>query len=336
MKEEDIRPAEVHEEYLKLSKADAVVFFSDHTHRFDLLCPACDVSDGVPAFHKDGFGYVLCKSCGTLYQSPRPTEEAFQLFYEDSPSSIYWAKTFFPKIAEARRHMIIKQRVERITKYCQEYEVLHNTVIDVGAGHGIFLQEWKKQHPDDLVCAIEPGAKLAQACRDKGILTLETHGEYAKAWEGKADLTTCFEVIEHVYSPLNFLQALAAITAPGGAVLITGLGVDGYDIQTLWEQSKSISPPHHINFMSVKGFKLLFKRAGFIDVDLFTPGELDVEIVSKAMAGTPELAVKNRFAALLALKGKQVQKEFQEFLKKNFLSSHVWVIAKRPENGVKR
>ena len=54
MKEEDIRPAEVHEEYLKLSKADAVVFFSDHTHRFDLLCPACDVSDGVPAFHKDG------------------------------------------------------------------------------------------------------------------------------------------------------------------------------------------------------------------------------------------------------------------------------------------
>jgi SAM-dependent methyltransferase len=331
MKEEDIRPAEVYEEYLKLSKADAVVFFSDHKCRFDLLCPACDVSDGVPAFHKDGFGYVLCKTCGTLYQSPRPTVEAFQRFYEDSPSSNYWAKTFFPKIAEARRDLIFQPRVERITKYCQEHEVIHNTVIDVGAGHGIFLQEWKKQHPDDLVCAIEPGAKLAKICRNKGILTLETHGEHAKAWEGKADLTTCFEVIEHVHSPLSFLQALLALTKPGGYVLITGLGVDGYDIQTLWEQSKSISPPHHINFMSIKGFELLFKRVGFIDVDLFTPGELDVEIVSKAMATTPGLADKNRFATLLVLKGKQVQKQFQEFLKKNLLSSHVWVIAKRPD-----
>ena len=137
--------------------------------------------------------------------------------------------------------------------------------------------------------------------------------------------------VEHVHSPLSFLQALLALTKPGGYVLITGLGVDGYDIQTLWEQSKSISPPHHINFMSVKGFELLFKRVGFIDIDLFTPGELDVEIVSKAMAATPGLADKNRFAALLALKGKQVQKQFQEFLKKNLLSSHVWVIAKRPD-----
>ncbi len=331
MKEEDIRPADLFEEYLRLSRQDAKVFFSDNSQWQGLPCLACDSVNVETSFTKDGFGYVLCCECGTLYQSPRPSIDEFEKFYVESPSSNYWAEVFFPRIAEARRELIFKPRVEQITAYCDGKDIRPNTVVDVGAGFGIFLDEWRKQHPDSAIGAVEPGKKLAQACRDKDIETLERLAEHAQSWAGKADLTTCFEVIEHVHSPIDFLKSLLSLTKPGGYVLVSGLGVDGYDIQVLWEQSKSISPPHHINFMSVKGLEFLFGRAGFEEVDVITPGKLDVEIVAKAIASTPGIARDNRFARLISSSTELVQQEFQVFLQKHRMSSHVWVFARRPE-----
>lgn len=330
MKEEDIRPQDLHEEYLRLSQKDAGTFFSDVSKFQDILCPACSSKEVKKAFVKDGFGFVTCSQCGTLFQSPRPTIEAFEQFYIESPSSNYWAETFFPRIAEARREYIFRPRVKRISDYCEENRISHNTVIDVGAGYGIFLDEWRNYHPDDSVKAIEPGAKLAQECRYKNIDTLEVFAEHAKDLHETGDLVTCFEVIEHVHSPVTFIKSLSLLAKSGSHVLVSGLGVDGFDIQVLWDQSKSISPPHHINFMSVKGFKLLFERAGFVDVDILTPGMLDVEIVAKAINTDPDLEQKNRFAVLLSKSDEQTQNDFQEFLQKHHMSSHVWVIARKP------
>ena len=333
MREEDIRPEHLHDEYIRLSKLDAETFFSDHSQWQALPCIACDSNDTEHAFDKYGFAYVQCHRCRSLYQSPRPSIKAFENFYVESPSSNYWADVFFPQIAESRRDLIIKPRIKRITNYCHTKNIIHNTVIDVGAGFGIFLEEWRKSHPDNKVCAVEPGKKLAQACRAKDIEVLEVLAEHAQAWKEKADLTTCFEVIEHVHSPIKFIQSLASLTKPGGYILVSGLGVDGYDIQVLWDQSKSISPPHHINFMSVKGYEQLFARAGFVDIDVLTPGVLDVEIVNKALHGKTSLDGNHRFSRLISDSNETTQKAFQTFLEKHRMSSHTWVFAKRPESA---
>jgi Zn ribbon nucleic-acid-binding protein len=330
MKEEDIRPANLHEEYLKLSKADAMNFFSANQKRDIIPCPACNSNEAATGFEKDGFGFVSCAKCGTLYQSPRPELSAFEKFYVNSPSSNYWAEVFFPAIAESRRKLIFQPRVKQIGEYCDKNKIAHNTVIDVGAGFGIFLEEWRNQNPKDKICAIEPGEKLANSCRDRGFETLETTSENSREWFGKGDLITCFEVIEHVYSPLEFIVSLKKLTRPGGYVMISGLGVDGYDIQILWEKSKSISPPHHINFMSIEGFEILFKRAGFENIDILTPGKLDAEIVSKSIQQEMLENSNYRFASSIKKRGQNVQEDFQNFLVKHKLSSHVWVFAKNP------
>ena len=69
------------------------------------------------------------------------------------------------------------------------------------------------------------------------------------------------------------------MTRTGGYLFISTLCIDGFDLQLLWDNSSQISPPHHINFLSIKGFQLLFERAGISDISITTPGELDVEIV---------------------------------------------------------
>lgn len=331
MKESDIRPQDLLQEYLRLSSKDVQAYFFDVNSRNAISCPACDSRQVDSVFEKSGFGYVQCQSCSTLYQSPRPCLRDFEKFYIDSPSSNFWAEIFFPQVAESRREHIFVPRVNRISDYFSKREIVHDVVMDVGAGYGIFLEEWQRRHPEDKVCAVEPGAKLAATCREKGFDVLEAMAEQAQAWAGRADLTTCFEVIEHAHSPLAFITALKNLSKPGGYVLISGLGVDGFDIQVLWNRSNAVSPPHHLNFMSVKGFELLFERAGFVDIDILTPGELDVDIVAQAMTENPDLVDSNRFVARLISRGDSAMIDFQTLLKKYKLSSHVWVIARRPE-----
>jgi SAM-dependent methyltransferase len=293
---------------------------------------ACGSRDGRFAFEKHGFPYTRCCGCGTLYQSPRPPIEAFEAFYRDSVSSRYWAEEFFPAVAEARRNSIFRPRVERLAEMCEEKRIAVSKLIDVGAGYGIFLDEWRTKFPDAELVAVEPSEKLAQICRDRGFETVENIVENVRGYDDHADLIVCFEVLEHVYDPVSFVECLSRLVRPGGYVAISTLGVDGFDIQTLWEKSRSVFPPHHINFLSVQGFETTFARAGLQDITVSTPGKLDVDIVRNAAMADPGVLAGNRFVQLIVNDPVRAD-AFQQFLAANKLSSHTWVLGRRPEKA---
>lgn len=328
MREQDIRPASLFARYLELSSRDAEIHFSG-APRSEVPCPGCGSGNISPAFSKLGFGFVECCRCASLFQSPRPPLESFGRFYSNSESSRYWADVFFPAVKEARREKIFRPRVERISQLCEEHGLNPETVIEVGAGHGVFLEEWKKFRPECHVAAIEPSPEMANVCRRQGIEVLEELAENAEAWHGRADLLVCFEVIEHVHDPARFASVLHELVRPGGYLVMTGLGVEGFDIQVLWDNSKSVSPPYHLNFLSRNGYEQLLLRAGFGDVTIFTPGQLDVDIVHNIAAEVPSVLDGSRFVRTLLSRGESTRSAFQKFLSEHGLSSHVWALAKR-------
>lgn len=330
MKESDIRPEALLDRYLALSAADAERCFSV-TVRSDVPCVGCGGTSKRPEFEKNGFGYVSCTECGSLYQSPRPALGAFEAFYRDSESSRYWAEEFFPAVAEARRERIFRPRAERLAAMCDAKGLRIDRLIDVGAGYGILLEEWRRMKPDTDLLAIEPSAMLAIECRAKGLEVVEDMAEHVHGYRNHADLVVCFEVMEHAYDPLQFIRTLSGLVRPGGYVFISTLGVDGFDIQVLWERSNSIFPPHHINFLSVAGFHRLFERAGLESIEVTTPGALDVDIVRNAVKRSPELIRGQRFVSRI-LASNHVAEDFQGFLARNQLSSHTWVLGRKPMN----
>ncbi len=333
MREAEIRPAALLAEYLRLSAADAETFFRDPASLMHRTCPGCGADDADPAFRKNGFALVVCGGCGTLYADPAPTPARLDTFYADSPSSNYWANTFFPAVAEARRSRIFRPRVERILGLMERLGRAPRRAIDVGAGAAVFLEEFRALEPDSDLRAVEPGHALAAQCRDKGFDTFAGFAEGAAAaqgWRGTADLVTSFEVIEHVAESLPFLRALGGLARPGGIVLVTGLTGDGFDIRALGPRSNAVCPPHHINFLSRAGVAALIERAGLEEIEFFTPGQLDVDIVMNALADDPEAvadrALRDRLVAADAQELARMQAEIAEANR----SSHMWFVARRP------
>ena len=320
MKESEIRPKELFKQYLDLAKEDALSF---EKSLFEFTnCTSCDSTSTKSKMVKDDFNYDICDNCGTVFCNPRPSLLKLNEFYKNSISAKFWFETFLPEVEESRREKIFRKKAIELITLIRDIEIDVNNLCDIGAGSGIFIEELRRIRQDISYSAIEPGAISSQILKNKKIPVLNESVENAQDWKEKFDFVVSLEVLEHVNQPIDFVKAAYNLLKTDGYCLITTLGYEGFDILTLGVNSNSISPPHHLNFPSLEGFKTLFDRAGFRDVQVMTPGVLDVDIVLNSDESSEFLRImKNR--------GDHVVKDFQEFLIRHKLSSHVWILAKK-------
>ena len=331
MKESEIRPQKLFNQYLKLAREDIERFFSDRSRFVEVDCPACGCDKWAPGLEKFEFRYLLCSDCGSLYLSPRPTVAMYETYYQEAESVKFWSSHFFKETAEARRQKIFTPRAHLVAQWADNSGQASNAnrvFADIGSGYAIFLEEIRRLAYFGRIVGIEPEPNLARIGRDRGFEIIEKKLEDIKDGEVGADFATAFEVLEHVFDPQKFLSAARHILRPGGMLMLTTLTVSGFDIQVLWENSKSVYPPHHINLLSVQGMRRLMERSGLDLIDLSTPGELDVEIVQNIQRENPDIELP-RFASSIINAPEEVQANFQNFLKTNALSSHIRIIGSR-------
>ncbi len=330
MRESEIRPKDIFNRYLALSQEDIEFFFSDKTGFVDVECPACGADSRIPGLNKLGFEYALCADCGTLYMTPRPTEDQLNTYYRDAKSVKFWSTSFYKETVEARRAKIFQPRAQMLAELVQTDRFANHggVVVDIGSGYGIFLEEVEKLGIFQKIMGIEPNPDMAEICRQRGFEITQKPVEAVKVGEINAGIATAFEVLEHVFAPVEFLRATRSVLGDHGHLLFTTLTVSGFDIQVLWEHSKSVYPPHHINLISVEGMQRLVERAGLVLENLSTPGKLDVDIVRNMLAEKPDIEVPRFVSYLVTQCSEETGQAFQRFLADNRLSSHIRVIAR--------
>lgn len=327
MKESDIRKKELVDEMLRLAKDDIDNFFSDKNTYQEVPCPACAGVRYHEEFIKEEFRYVLCDDCGTLYVNPRPSFDQLRNYYLNGASAKFFAEKFFPPVAESRRVNIFRPRAKALTSLIQANHLM--TVGDIGSGFGIFCEELRYIFPDRTLICIEPEAIMADICRQKGLMVIEKTLEEIDATDQQFDLLSSFELMEHLHSPHIFIEKVKTLLKPGGYFLFTTLSGEGFDLQLLWEKSKSIMPPYHINFLNPYAARTMIERCGLECVEVTTPGKLDVNILEERYK--EEGVSPQRFWKLFFNRvNEETKAAFQEILVKNKLSSHMWVLARKP------
>ena len=324
MKEEDIRNRKAFNRYLEMVSKDVDNYFCIDNF-IKINCPACNGEKFIKAFTKDLFTYVLCNQCGTLFVNPRPPFKVLNHFYSQSSSTKYWVEYFFKPVIEARRDKIFKPRAEQISQKFPEFK--NSRIGDIGAGFGLFLEELRKVWGNAEYVAIEPSVEMAKICREKGFVVIPDMLEDIAGWDEKFDVLTSFELFEHLYNPGNFLKKVNKLLKKDGYFIMTTLNVQGFDIQLLWEKSKSVSPPHHLNFFNPGSIRCLVERNNFQVISIKTPGKLDWDIV-EGMVKNENIKL-DRFWQLVIEKDEETKDQFQQWLVKNNLSSHMMVEAKK-------
>ena len=83
MKEEEIRPQKLFNQYLEFCEVDVRKYFSDFNNYKDVSCPSCGSDKAKEKFEKNKFTYKWCLLCKTLYVSPLPPEDNFKKYYNN-------------------------------------------------------------------------------------------------------------------------------------------------------------------------------------------------------------------------------------------------------------
>ena len=174
---------------------------------------------------------------------------------------------------------------------------------------------------------IEPSNFLAKECKRKKLPVIEKFLEDVKREDlpSSKKIFTCFELIEHLHSPTKFIKNLSKLMNKEDLFIFTTLSSTGADILTLWNNSRAVIPPHHINFFNPKSIKIFLLRNKFKIISVTTPGKLDIDILDSS-----KNLIEDRFwKTFLYLSSNEEKVKMQNFLNTINFSSHMMVICKK-------
>jgi SAM-dependent methyltransferase len=330
MRESDIRPVDLEKELDVYLAMDRELWLSGKDFFIRVACPACGSTKTKDPHIESGMPFETCADCETVFHNPRPTVEQLCGYYEKSNSYVFWAKHIFPKSEASRRENIVIPFVERILKYVSRYSIKTGVFLEVGAGFGILSEEIKKRNIFKKVVSIEPTPDLASQCRYKGLEVVEDLFENTDLADESVNCIVASEVIEHVFSPHEFVHRAWRYLAPEGLLMLTCPNIKGFDFMVLGKEKAPNFGLGHINMFHPASIRILLGREGFGVLDILTPGKLDADIVrNQIIKGVFSVDEQPFLKRILIDEWERLAEPFQRFLSENLLSSHMFIVAQK-------
>lgn len=326
LRESEIRPSTLMSEFKRLSIEDSKAYFLDRGEIEEIDCPACGSHLSSKVFEKHGFNYVLCADCKSVYASPRPTDEALATYYSESRASRYRVDHLARDTARARvRHQIAANAnwMGRIVDELTAAETKSYT--DIGTTLPQLFEEMASFDLFDSFSSFEP---LSPLDRVYSALNVQIAAEPPT---GQTAVSS-FEKLEHQFSPYDYLIGLGRMLSDEGILFFTTRTTSGFDLQILGGSAPYIFVPEHLNLMSIDGIETLLDRAGFDVLELSTPGQLDLQFIKGALAENPNIRIPGFVSYLLSHRDEEAHEDFQAFLQKHRLSSHLRVAARKKKS----
>jgi 2-polyprenyl-3-methyl-5-hydroxy-6-metoxy-1,4-benzoquinol methylase len=327
--EKDIRPEKLIKAGRVFINNDRKLLLKNKKYFVRVSCPSCQSKKEKLFLKKKGFRYSTCVNCSTYYMNPRPTVKILDDFYRNSQNAKFWNKFIFPSSEKVRKSKIFKPRVDRCVNFCKKYNFKKPRIIDVGAGFGTFCYLLKESRYFSEVVAIEPSLDGYLNCKKKKITAINNVIENVRfEKKNKFQIVTSFEVIEHLFSPRDFLLNIRKNLTSKGLVFFSCPNGEGFDVKFLGKASNTIDH-EHLNYFNTTSIKILLKRSGYKALEVFTPGKLDISIIESYLNNKKVIVTDPFYQKIFNKKNHKLRNNFQDFITNNNLSSNMFVIAKK-------
>lgn len=330
-REAEFKPDLIFKKYLELTESDIKKEFKDKEKLIVSDCPACKSRKNTKAFTKFGFQYVECQNCGTVYMSPHMEDSRIKEHFLNSQSIRFWRDTLSKATGDKRKEKIYDHRWQWINDTVEEYLSGEINIADFNSKNIDYVIELLNNKYFNKKIIINPYFNIDDFTDSdlKKNLSLASDPQNVFLNKNSINIATAFEVIDYTSDVDTLMKTIKDMLRKGGLCFITTISISGFDLQVLWENSRSIFPIDRINVLSQKGLELLFERHGFEMLEYSTPGVLDFDIVESELKKHPDLPVPRFIRTVLARDDEQLKQDFQNFLQVNRLSSFVRIVLRK-------
>ena len=294
------RTREQAEEIFQQRIDDAREVFERFGDRFEERpCPFCGSQDQQAAEKFDErYGVSRCATCASHYVNPAPTIEALTFYYNECECNAQLGALLRARVGQG--NVILSERGEHVIELMQGLLAEKQTirVLEIGCNSGAFLFELNEQLKAlGLADRVELEGididehAVARSVTDEIKLRAGSAEDIADRRAGSYDLVLHFELIEHLFDPHGFLQAVAALLVPGGICHFHTPNGSGFDNTALGYNdfrplAHGIFPPMHLQAFTPQNALLFSVRSGLQMVSCETPGNFDVDIVREFVSTT--------------------------------------------------
>ncbi len=233
-------------------------------------CPVCDSSDYELEFEAHGIPLVKCMNCELRFHTKVPADP--NDIYQASDYTVY-TKGESEEHFNYRRERFGRERIRILEDHCGDLS--DKTLLDVGCGDGYFLSVAKD------VCKRCVGSEFSVHLREfaQKKTGVTVYSEPLEEFpERHFDIITAFDVIEHIPTPVSFMQAASNLLTPGGYILLYTPNFDSFSIRVVGEYSSIVDGTEHIILFNHASLKELGKKVGLEVIHTETRG-LDISSI---------------------------------------------------------
>jgi len=323
LKESDIRPEVVYNEYKQLLSKDIQAYFSDFSVLVKVDCPGCSSDSFKGILETMGFNYCVCNSCGSLFISPRPNEEKLRSFYKNSDTGIFLRKIVLGNTLESRSKKVFSYRIQWIMGLVEEYFPEAKVFLDYATRYPTFLNELKDTGIFQSILSASPECYEQENLLPQNLKKVDA----CDMADESIDIFAAFETVERVFDPASLFKDAYRVCRKNGLLVITSTVSSGFEYQVLGKYSPNLIPFDRLNILSLEALTRRIRDAGFEIIEVSTPGRLDVEMVKKAYEKNPDIPLDSFWKYIFHNRDENALHSLQEYLQQFQLSSHVRIAA---------
>jgi SAM-dependent methyltransferase len=231
-------------------------------------CPLCEASAAshfmrtTDRFHwrSDEYDLMRCSSCSCVWLANPPRPEEMPFHYDEDYHKVIMAGG---EMSATRRWQ--SQR-ENIARHKQR-----GSILDIGCSSGGFLGTMKGGSWN--LYGIEMEALTAEKARQATGAEIFVGEALDAPFPAESfDVITCFDVLEHVYHPRQFLTKVLEWLKPGG-IFCAGLpNIESWEARALGTYWYGLELPRHLFHFSPRSLRYVMTSLGFQEISIATPG----------------------------------------------------------------
>lgn len=214
--------------------------------------------------HPGRFRMVRCPRCGLMYINPRPPQDEMRRYY----SGTYAPHAKKPKLARRRsglaRNLVrlwyrssdLRTRLKK-----DAFPGLPGRMLDVGCGAGAFMYRLKELGWETH--GVETDSSASEAARKLGLDVRTATLEQAGYPEEHFDIVTAIHVLEHIHSPISFMEEMWRVLRPGGLLYIEVPNLRSFNFRIFGRNWFHLDAPRHLCSYWQRPLMRLLRATGF-------------------------------------------------------------------------